>query len=134
MYFWILLQTKEVWLAYFNKFGCKLQRRCYKQQHFLQYYQKKGKSYFSGSVLNYVTIIAGHYMWNFFCILYLVIEILSYFIFFMFLSTEKFLGTLRKENRKSMVMSVAILALFVLGYLLICSWTLLIQNKNPVHI
>jgi len=39
----------------------------------------------------------------------------------MFISAEKFLGTLRKENRKSMAVSVAILALFVLGYLLICS-------------
>ncbi|KAL9954119.1 hypothetical protein ACROYT_G041617 [Oculina patagonica] len=34
---------------------------------------------------------------------------------------ERYLGTLRKENRKSMAVSVAILALFVLGYLLICS-------------
>ncbi|KAJ7330718.1 hypothetical protein OS493_021646 [Desmophyllum pertusum] len=34
---------------------------------------------------------------------------------------EIYLGTLRKENRKSMAVSVAILALLVLGYLLICS-------------
>lgn len=92
-----------------------------------------------------VTIIADYKMGDytctcefllllFFCILGLEIEILWYFIFFMFLSTEKFLGTLRKENRKSMAVSVAILVLFVLGYLLICSWTILIQNKNSVNI
>lgn len=34
---------------------------------------------------------------------------------------ERHLGRLRKENRKSMLMSVAILALFIVAYLIITS-------------
>ena len=44
-----------------------------------------------------------------------------HYYYFCYFFTERDLGRLRKENRKSMLMSVAILALFIVAYLIITS-------------
>lgn len=148
LYLWTFLQAKGAQLAQFDKCSscCKLQKGCYTQQRCLQYCVNKGIVLLFWQLTKFmsVEVIADckmhHYMyrWKFCCIIFgswkYDFELL--FTFFMFLSAEKFLGTLRKENRKSMAVSVAILALFVLGYLLICSWTCcsMIQIKHLVHI